>query len=143
MKRLIKLQKKSLRLLEYGKIHTEPICKKYGMLTINDEYIKNTKLLAWQIIKNMSPEAIRKEFNWVRNDIRPLRRQRRVITTRFRNTNLSNQAIKRLETYINQFSNDEINLKIGLMKKRIKTKLLNKYNEEIRCNNMGCSECSA
>ena len=60
MNRLKTLQKKAIRSIEHHKTHTEPICKKYGLLTLKDEYNKNLKILAWQIIRGMTPLSIKK-----------------------------------------------------------------------------------
>ncbi len=142
MNRLIKLQKKSIRLIEVGKVHTEPILKKYGLLKVKDEYIKAIKILAWQLIRNIAPNSIKKEFNWINNDMRLVRRQRRVIVTRFVNNRLNNQAIGEIERWLNKTTVDQVNYKIGKFKRETKKKLVQKYRDTIICNNEGCSECT-
>ena len=74
--------------------------------------------------------------------MRLIRRQRRLIITRFNLRNLENQAISKIEKDINKLSVEEINFKIGKIKKVYKNERLNKYMESILCNNQGCSECS-
>ena len=81
-------------------------------------------------------------FDWVNNDMRLMRRQRRVNVTRYRSTKLGKQAISKLEGKINNLSVEEIKYRIRKMKKKSKIKRLSKYNEIIHCNNEGCSECS-
>ena len=44
MNRLRTLQKKAIRSIEHYKMHTEPICKKYGLLSLKDEYDKSIEI---------------------------------------------------------------------------------------------------
>ena len=98
--------------------------------------------MSWQLVRQITPTALRKEFNWVQNDMRRVRRQRRMITTRFRSEAMKKQAISGLEKSINKLTREEINFKIGKFKREIKKKQLQKYPDTITCNNNICSDCS-
>lgn len=46
--------KKAIRLLDTGKIHMEPILKKHGLLSINDEYKLSLIKTAWECTSGVS-----------------------------------------------------------------------------------------
>ena len=64
----------------------------------------------------------KKEFNWVNNDMRLVRRQRRIEITRFTSSKLCNQSYSMLEKEINKLSTEELNYKIGKMKQKSREK---------------------
>ena len=74
--------------------------------------------------------------------MRLVRRQRKIITTRFTNVRLESQAIKNIESQINRLSQEEINYKIEKLKRILKNKGLQKYDDTVQCRNAGCFECS-
>ena len=51
--------KKAVRSLDIGKIHTEPILKKYKLLTIDQIYKNDLNLIAWEYFNGGIPEAIK------------------------------------------------------------------------------------
>jgi hypothetical protein len=142
MNKLNRKHKHALRLLDPGKWHTGPIRKKNGILTIQEEYSKSLKILAWKLLRGLAPSTLKDAFIWRDNNARNLRVNNRVTIPRFRQEKLRQQFTTNLAKEINNITHEEENWSIGKFKNFIRKKYLTGINGDVFCNNDGCRECN-
>ena len=137
---LVKTYKKAVRLLDIGKIHVEPLLKKYNLLTINDEYKLSLIKTAWDCVKgnsNLNTYILERQG---RIGLRSTRRYDNIIR---RYKNADNNLIYNLEKTLNYHYNRLLNTQnIKLLIKHIKKEYVNEYSSRIRCYNVGSIECN-
>ena len=130
MSMLIKTYKKAVRLLDIGKIHVEPLLKKYNLLSINDEYKLSLLKTAWECVKGNSNLNI---YISERQGRIGLRTTRRYNNTRRRYKNADNNLIynleKTLNTNYNRISNAQnVKLLIKHIKKSTFRSIIREYD---------------
>ena len=137
---LQKTYKKVVHLLDIGKMHVEPILKKYGWLTINHEYKISLIKTAWECVKGNSNLNTYITERQGRVGLRSTRRYNN-IQRRYKNAdnNLIYNLEKTLNTIYTRLSGTQ---NIKLLIKHIKKEYVNADNSQIRCYNAGCVECN-
>ena len=136
---LQKTYKKAIRLLEIGKIHVEPILKRKGLLSINDEYKLSLIKLAWECTSGVSKLT---EHITERQGRLGLHTTRRYYNIRRRYKNADNNIIYNLEKTLNIYHTRLAGTQnIKLLLKTIKRECINNYTQRVRCYNVGCVEC--
>ena len=141
MKKLNIKHKKIVRLLSTGKVHVEPLLKRYKLLAIRDEHLLGLTQLSWEFINNSLPRSLRHYIS-LRENPAGLRNPSIVTVLRSTYVNGINQLGPYLRKTINATNMNErsaINKKI--LKKLVLTRLFNLYRVSVVCANRGCFEC--
>lgn len=141
MSMLVKCQKKAIRGLFKGLVHTEPILKKFCLLSLQDEYKLEIMKMAWSYVQGKLPNGIKDSLETVDNH-RNLRRNRTLIVPRHVVRMGKFQIDIKLPKAINKDFNNltVLNTKAALTRK-VKKELISRYRDVVTCNNVGCMEC--
>ena len=138
--KLIKLNKKALRLIEIGKFHTEPIQKKHKLLKPGDIYKQEMYYQAYQFYNNRLHTAI--DSNVPRRNIAiELRHESPILIPTVKNKDKQQydyQLLKHIDTLPTSY---KALTRVKTLKPRIKKTLINNYKDDVTCNLPMCYEC--
>ena len=133
--------KKAVRSLDIGKIHTEPILKKYKLLTIDQIYKNDLNLIAWEYFNGGIPEAIKNNILH-RNVERQLRNDTHTLVPASKTANDPFQYHIKLCKKINNLRED---WKLITSRSKIKTVMkrcaISIHRDIVTCNSPRCIEC--
>ena len=99
-------------------------------------------MAAWKIIRDIWPKTIKEDFNWIINDQQALRHNRRINLPRYRSSKLQRQCTNSIGQEINNLQENDLNLRIGAFKNKLKKDFRNENINFDPCHNRGCIECA-
>ena len=138
---LEKSLKQSMRRIENGKYHTDPIRKRHKILKLKDLYNQEMTIQAWKYYNKQLPSAIDNNLER-RNIAHELRHDSLIKLPRITSSSDKNQfdynlcnAINKLDLLIKNVRN------LKSLKLFTKTRLVAKYKNIVTCNLPTCYEC--
>ena len=141
IRRLNTCHKKTIRGLTNGLIHTEPILKKFNLLSLQDEAKLEMLKLAWSYCQGKIAPGIKDCLDLLR-DQRQLRNLRILAVPLNMGRMGNNQIDVKLPKTINRFNNALIDIvSRNALVNKAKKEMINRYREVVVCHNIGCKEC--